>query len=47
MEKRIKDQKERETAKLREKQEQATDKQGELDQVRMRKAFELAEKDAK
>ena len=47
MEKRIKEQKERETAKLREKQEQASDKQGELDAVRMRKAFELAEKEAK
>ena len=45
--KRIRDEKEKETQRLREKQERAQDKQAELDAIRAKRAFEEAERKAR
>ena len=45
--KRLKDEKERETQKLREQQEKASNRQEEIDAVRAQRAFEQSERDAR
>lgn len=44
---RIRDEKERETAKLREAQEKANDRQSEIDALRAKRAMEKAEREAR
>jgi len=46
-EQRIKDEKERETHKLREMQEKAADRQADIDALRAKRAFEQGERDAR